>query len=79
MTERTLREIAGEIRKCWPNPNFAAKPYLNALRDLDYVTESYGSDSAKSIIAYFLSNAGSWRGEDAKRIKAELKKKAGIK
>jgi hypothetical protein len=30
-------------------------------------------DSAESIVAYFLSNAATWRGADARRIKAELK------
>jgi hypothetical protein len=30
-------------------------------------------DGAETIVRYFLSNASTWRGEDAKRIKAELK------
>jgi hypothetical protein len=33
----------------------------------------YGQDSALSIIAYFLSNATTWRGDDARRLKAELR------
>jgi hypothetical protein len=31
-------------------------------------------DSGRSIVAYFLSNASTWRGETAKRIKLELNK-----
>jgi hypothetical protein len=31
------------------------------------------------MVLYFLANATTWRGEDAKRIKAELKKLAGVK
>jgi hypothetical protein len=79
-THRPLYEIAKEIRKDWGSKiNFGAKPYLDALSTLDNVTDTYIMDSGKSIIIYFLSNASSWRGDTAKRIKAELKKIAGIK
>lgn len=74
---RPIHEIAQEIRKDWrkdgkPNINFAAKPYLEALDTLNLVTDPYGADDAKYCITYFLSNATSWRGEVAKRVKAEL-------
>lgn len=69
---RPLSEIAREIRKDWKNVNFAAKPYLDAMSTLGSINERYGYDSARSIVLYFLSNAGSWRGETAKRVKAEL-------
>jgi len=36
------------------------------------INSNYGWDSGKSIVAYFLSNASSWRGETAKRVKKEL-------
>ena len=71
---RSLSTIASEIRKDWGSKvNFAAKPYLSAMAGLDSITDSYGYDDARSIVLYFLSNAGTWRGENAKRIKAELK------
>ena len=70
---RPLYEIAAEIRKDWKNIYFGAKPYLDAMATLDSVENSYGWDSGKSIVNYFLGNAGTWRGETAKRIKAELK------
>jgi hypothetical protein len=73
-TKRPLWEIAKEIRNDWKNVNYAAKPYLEAMQCLNEVSEQYGSDSGKSIVAYFLSNASSWRGETAKRVKAELNK-----
>lgn len=79
-THRPLYVIASEIRKDWGSKiNFAAKPYLDAMTTLDKVTDNYVMDSGKSIILYFLSNATTWRGDTAKRIKAELKKIAGIK
>jgi hypothetical protein len=70
---RPLRDIAGDIAACWRNPYFGAIPYINAMLSLDKVSDDYGLDSGKSIVLYFLSNAKTWRGETAKRIKAELK------
>lgn len=70
---RPLYEIANEIRKDWKNVYFGAVPYLDAMFSLDKITDNYGMDSAKSIVLYFLSNASSWRGDNAKRIKTELK------
>jgi len=74
---RPLFEIAREVytdiqRGNWKGC-YAAKPYLNAMQDLDKITDTYCADSAKSIVLYFLSNAATWRGETARRIKAELK------
>jgi hypothetical protein len=72
--KRSLSTIASEIRKDWGSKvNFAAKPYLSAMAGLDSIDDQYGYDDARSIVLYFLSNASSWRGENAKRIKAELK------
>ena len=70
---RTLREIAHEIRREWPKVNYAAEPYLAAMATLEKITDQYICDDGKSIVLYFLSNATSWRGESARRIKAELK------
>lgn len=69
---RPLYQIAAEISKDWKKVNFAAKPYLEAMYSLDSITDKYIMDSGKSIVAYFLSNASTWRGETAKRIKKEL-------
>jgi len=71
---RSLAAIAADIRRTWqPKVYFGAAPYLDAMRSLDSMSNFYGEDSARSIVAYFLANAGTWRGEDARRIKAELK------
>ena len=70
---RPLHEIAADIRQHWQNVYFGAVPYLDALAGLNKITDDYGHDSARSIVAYFLSNAATWRGADARRIKAELK------
>ena len=78
-TKRPLYEIANEIRKDWKATAkngkiyFGAVPYLDAMSSLTTINDNYGMDNASSIVIYFLSNASTWRGETAKRIKAELK------
>lgn len=79
-TTRSLSTIANEIRSNWRKSvsgtelNFAARPYLDAMSTMDKISDNYYSDSGRSIVAYFLSNASTWRGETAKRVKAELNK-----
>jgi len=70
---RPLYLIASDIRANWPKPYFGAVPYIFALRHLNQITEMYGLDSGVSCVAYFLANAQTWRGEHARRIKAELR------
>ena len=70
---RSLSAIASDIRRNWPKVYFGAVPYLAAMASLDSVRDNYGADDARSIVLYFLSNATSWRGEHARRLKAELK------
>ena len=71
-TQRPLHEIAREIRKDWQKVNFGAVPYLDAMGSLDKISDKFYLDSGRSIVAYFLSNASTWKGDNAKRIKKEL-------
>jgi hypothetical protein len=73
MNKRTLSEIALEIKRDWKQVNYAARPYLWAMGSFNTVDDTFGFDSARSVVLYFLSNASSWRGDVAKRVKAELK------
>jgi len=70
---RPLSVIANDIRAHWPKVYFGAVPYLQAMASLNSINDKYYEDSARSVVNYFLANAGTWRGDDAKRIKAELK------
>ena len=70
-----LSQIARLIRQDWKKVNYAAKPYLDAMLQLDSVDDAYGYDSGKGIVRYFLGNAGTWRGDIAKAIKVELKRR----
>lgn len=70
---RPLHVIAREIRDDWKKPYFGAVPYLGAMAQLDSIEDNYGMDTATSVVAYFLCNASTWRGEVARRVKKELK------
>ena len=70
---RPIYAIAMEINKIWPDVNFAAQPYLDAMSSIVDINDNFYADTAKSVVRYFLANASSWRGEDARRIKKELK------
>lgn len=81
---RPLHEIADEIFADWKRMReqgemHPAWPYADAMRGLDTIGGTFGADTAINVVRYFLANAGAWRGETAKRIKAELKGMAGIK
>jgi hypothetical protein len=74
MEIRSLNVIAREIKSDWDNVYFGAVPYLDAMSTLDSIDDDYFMDSGRSIVAYFLGNAGTWRGEVARRVKKELNK-----
>ena len=76
---RSLAEIARDISKHWKPMYFGAVPYYMAMKELTSIDDNYHADSAKSVVLYFLANASTWRGPDAKRIKQELKQMVGIK
>jgi len=73
-TTRAISEIAREIKNDWKNPNYGAIPYLDAMQEINNIDDDYFQDSARSVVIYFLSNARTWKGETAKRVKAELNK-----
>jgi hypothetical protein len=76
-SHRPLHDIATEIDTEWSQHgsgvNYAARPYLDAMKALDLITDTYYADTARSMVMYFLANAGTWRGETARRVKDELK------
>lgn len=72
-TTRPIRVIAQDIKANWPNVNYAAQPYLEAMENIEDIADDFFQDSARSVVLYFLSNAKTWRGDAARRIKAELK------
>ena len=78
-SKMSIAEIASVIRKDWRTQGkgiyFGAKPYLDAMDCLQSVNDRYIADSGRSVVAYFLSNASTWKGETAKAVKKELNKR----
>ena len=70
---RSISTIARDISRDWAKPYFGAVPYLDAMRHVNDISDKYYCDSAESVVRYFLANAGQWRGDRAREIKAELK------
>lgn len=73
--KRTFQQVARDIKSTWLNVYFGAVPYLEALLTLDTTDPNamYHSDTAGDVARYFLANAQTFRGADAKQLKAELK------
>lgn len=71
--KRLIHQIARDIRLHWNNVNYGAEPYLQAMETMYTMKDSYGNDSAESILNYFLANAHVFRGEHARRLKEEIK------
>lgn len=71
--KRAICDIAKEIKITWKNVYFAAVPYLDAMLELETLDDVFGVESADHIVTRFLGAASYWRGEDARRIKQELK------
>jgi hypothetical protein len=70
---RPISQIAADIKKSWPRVPNCAKVYLNALEALNDKNSKFGLDTAPSLINYFLCNASTFKGEQARSLKAELK------
>ena len=71
----SIRDIAILARSNWRKVYFGAEPYLDAMLSLETVQDAYGLDSGKSVVLYFLANASGWRGDTARAVKAELKRR----
>ena len=72
--KRTCQRIAKDIKTTWLNVQFGAVPYLEAMLTLDTSDPNamYFYNTAGDIVRYFLANAQTFKGADAKRLKAEL-------
>jgi hypothetical protein len=75
LTTKTIKELANVISRDWKNVNYGAVPYLQAMFTLNSVRDYYYADEGSGIVAYFLANANSWRGEVAKAVKKELNRR----
>ncbi|MGJ1269504.1 hypothetical protein ACR78G_20085 [Sphingobacterium spiritivorum] len=67
-----IGQIAAMITQDWKKIYFGALPYLQAMKSLNSIQDSYYNESAKTVVTYFLANARTYRGEKARQIKAKL-------
>lgn len=77
---RTFKQIAQDIKSVWLNVNYAAEPFLDVLAEEDTSDptascnligmESY---TVGEIADCFLEFSRSFRGKDARALKAELR------
>jgi hypothetical protein len=72
---RPLYVIAREIIKdpAAKSSLWCAEPYLGAMLVMTSIDEHYGADSGSDIVRYALVNLKQYRGDTARRIKAELR------
>jgi hypothetical protein len=72
---RLIRDIAYDISVEWPLPTpDAAVPWVNVLHYYDTINDVYEHFiPARTAIEGFLANSFNWQGEEADRIKGELR------
>lgn len=78
---RPVNKIAAEIdtlfrqERAKTNPNWLrhAQPYVGAMLNLHSFREFYGLDSGIEIGRRFLLNSQPWRGDNARRLKDEVR------
>jgi hypothetical protein len=75
----SVAALARIIRKDWKKPYFGAVPYIEAMHAFEKDGDRYGVENAQGICTYFLANAGTWRGDTARVVKAELKRRFKLK
>ena len=75
LSELSISQVTLLIYTNWRNVNFGAKPYLQAMFSLNKITDEYFQDRGTEIVARFLCNASTWKGEFAREIKKELKRR----
>lgn len=72
LPKMSLSQIAERIYDNWGDVSPYAAPYLEAMLQLQSIKDPYGEDSGASVVAYFLANAASWKGDFARAVKKEL-------
>lgn len=80
---RTPQAIAADIRREYPHNTSSwiyARPYIQAMDALVSWKDVYGpsQETADEIGRRFLSNAGAWRGDTARKLKNEIRAALGM-
>lgn len=72
-----LQDLIAMTYSDWETMNPTAGAYLNALdvSDCHHLTDPVGSEDAATQVRHFLSQASGWKGETARGVKAELRRR----
>jgi hypothetical protein len=73
MSDRSLREIAAEIRADWKKIDGAAEGYLANFENCSDLETRSVMGTAFDAVLGFSHNCQTWRGETARRVKHELR------
>lgn len=69
----TLGEIVALIYDDWRDMSVYARPYVDAMSQIDNINDPYGNyENGIGIVTYFLLNAKMWKGNVARIVKKHL-------
>ncbi|BCG50270.1 hypothetical protein [Ralstonia phage RP13] len=72
----SIMQIAAIIDQDWNNAGkIYATNHIIRLKQMYTIKDSVGADKGDWNVAYFLANASTWKGNTARIIKAELKRR----
>lgn len=76
-----VQQIVALVYDDWDDVHPSAATYLNALdvNDCRELADPVGNETADLQLRYFLAHAASWRGETARAVKAELRRRLGLR
>lgn len=72
LSEMKLSQIADIVIDDWKNMPPKAWHYVEAMMNIDDITDRFGYSDGKEIISYFLINAQGWQGTTARKVKKHL-------
>lgn len=74
-TIRPLYEISREIQQdpAYRASAWCAGPYVSAMGGLCSISDRHYDDDGRTVVLYALSNLSQYRGDTARRVKAELR------
>lgn len=70
---RPIKVIAADVVSNWSRVDPYAEPYLRNMFMVSALDDTYLGADGQTFVLRFLCNASTWRGEAARRVKAELK------
>ena len=74
----SVSKIADVILSNWKRKiDPSAFPYVQAMLQIEKIDDQYGNETGRDVVLGFLTNAQKWKGDIARQIKKELRKRAG--